>query len=179
MTRRRLFVLLVALHALVLVGWVASLEWALARAATVRVAVVQRDPRDLLRGDFVWLRFTFSQISTAALGDGARPQTGDRVWVALAPRAGLWELGAASLSRRDLPLAPGQRVLVGTLESPVWEGRVTGPPRTFNVVYGVERYYVPEGRGVPPRGTIEAELALTGDGRAFLRRVFVDGRPYP
>ncbi len=178
--RRRLFLLLIALHALVLVGWAASLEWALARAATIRVAVVQRDPRDLLRGDYVWLQFPFSEIDVAAVA-GARPERGDRMWIALAPRDGLWELAGASLTRQGLPLAPGQRVLAGRVESWVYEPppRVSGPPRRARVGYGIERYYVPEGKGTPPRGKLEAELALTDDGRPFLRRLFVDGQPYP
>jgi uncharacterized membrane-anchored protein len=45
--------------------------------------------------------------------------------------------------------------------------------------YGIGRYYVPEGKGTLPRGATEAEVALTPDGRAFLIRLFVDGRPYP
>lgn len=175
MTRRRLFVLLVVLHVLVLVGWVARLEWALARGATVRVAVLQRDPRDLLRGDYVWLQFPFSQIQLSDFA-GGRPETGDRVWIVLTPRDGLWEMTAASLARASLPLAPGQRVLMGKVSYAVYAR--SGPERV-NVEYGIERYYVPEGKGTPPQGKIEAELVLTDDGRPFLRRLLVDGRPYP
>lgn len=58
--RTRLFVGLVAIHALVLVGWAAALEWEIARASRIRLAVVQRDPRDLLRGVYVDLRFSRS-----------------------------------------------------------------------------------------------------------------------
>ncbi|OLB51361.1 MAG: hypothetical protein AUH99_07455 [Candidatus Rokubacteria bacterium 13_2_20CM_2_70_11] len=137
--RRRLFLLFIALHALVLVGWVVSLEWAVARGATIRVAVAQRDPRDLLR-------------------------TG------------------ASLTREALPLTPGARILVGRVDYPLVQvpEPTGGRPQAVHVVYGIERYYVPEGKGTPPRGQkLEAELALTADGRPFLRRLFVDGRPYP
>ena len=173
--RRRLFVLLVALHALVLVGWAASLEWALARAATIRVAVVQRDPRDLLRGDYIWLEYRFSEIPVSAFAGQRRPQTGDRVWIALVPRDGVWEMTAASLARAAL--GPGQRVLAGKVEYEV--GRSGGAQRV-RVRYGIERYYVPEGKGRPPRWEkIEAELALTEGGRPLLTRIFLDGRPYP
>ena len=177
--RRRLFLLLVALHALVLVGWAASLEWALARAATIRVAVVQRDPRDLLRGDYIWLEYRFAEIPVSAIAGPRRPQTGDRVWVALAPRDGIWEMMAASLARETLPLVPGQRVLAGTVEWEIPAGR-SGEAVRVRVRYGIERYYVPEGKGRPPRwDKMEAELALTEGGRPFLTRLFLDGRPYP
>ncbi len=180
--RRRLFLLFIALHALVLVGWVVSLEWAVARGATIRVAVAQRDPRDLLRGDYVWLQFAFSEIPPSAFAAPARPNADDRVWVALAPHEGVWELTGASLTREALPLTPGARILVGRVDYPLVQvpEPTGGRPQAVHVVYGIERYYVPEGKGTPPRGQkLEAELALTADGRPFLRRLFVDGRPYP
>jgi uncharacterized membrane-anchored protein len=52
-------------------------------------------------------------------------------------------------------------------------------PARLRVDYGIGRYYVPEGKGTLPRGNTEAEVALTRDGRAFLIRLFVDGRSYP
>ncbi len=170
--RRLLFLLVVALQAAALIGWAASLEWARARAVKVRLEVVQRDPRDLLRGDFVWLNYKVSEVAFSAFvspPSGARP--GDRVYVALAPKGAVHEAAAASLSREALPLPPGHRLLVGTLQ--------LSNPRGIHVLYGIERYYVPEGKGNPPRGKIEAEVALTADGRPFLTRLFVDGRPYP
>ncbi len=181
MTRRSLFALLVTLHVLVLLGWMARLEWALARAATIRVAVLQRDPRDLLRGDYVWLQFPFSEVPLTALAGGGRPEVGDHVWVALAPRGDVWELAATSVRRRDLPVGAGQRVLRGRVQYWVFEppARAGSQPQRVHLEYGIESYYVPEGKGAPPRGKLEAELAVTDDGRAFLRRLFVDGRPYP
>ena len=170
--RRRLFLLAVVVHAAVLIGWAASLETARAPAVAVRLEVVQRDPRDLLRGDYVWLNFKVSSIPLAAFTPSPhRAGPGDRVYVALAPAGATYEVVAASLSREALPLRPGHLLLVGTVQSP--------SPQGVHVLYGIERYYVPEGKGNPPRGKIEAEVALTPDGRPFLNRLYVDGRPYP
>ena len=172
--RRRLFVALVVLHALVLAGWAASLERTLARATTVRLEIVQRDPRDLLRGDYVWLNYRISEVPLAAFS-GRRPAYGDRVWVALAPKDGGWQVAGASLA--PLAPAPGQRLIVGRSHGDVYRAR--GQPDHVRVAYGIERYYVPEGKGTAPRGKLEAEVALADDGRPFLTRLFVDGRPYP
>lgn len=49
----------------------------------------------------------------------------------------------------------------------------------MHVFYGIEHYYVREGKGTPPRGKMEAEVALTADGTPLLTRLFVNGRPYP
>jgi len=169
--RRRLFLAAVVLHGLVLLGWAGALERERATATPIRLAVVQRDPRDLLRGDYVTLNYAISDVPLHLFA-GPRPSSGGRrVWVLLEPRGAVWEAVAASLERARLSLAPGQRVIVGTL---LWGG-----PRGARVEYGIERYYVPEGKGTPPGGRIEAEVRLTADGRPHLARLFVDGRPYP
>jgi uncharacterized membrane-anchored protein len=169
--RARLFVAAVVLHAVVLVGWAAGLEWDLARSPRIRLAVAQRDPRDLLRGMYVDLRFEIDEIPAGML-TGAPPEPGERIWVTLAPKdGGVYRAVAASRSA----VAPGadQRVIVGRV---LWS---PGPPRPVSVRYGIERFYVPERASTVPRGQLEAEIALTAAGRPFLTRLFVAGRPYP
>ena len=165
--RRRLYVAIVAVHAVFLLAWAGSLEWSRATATTIRLDVVERDPRDLLRGDYVTLAYRISTLPPGALPTGSVPP-GGRVWVALAPDGETWRVAAAAPTREALALGPGQRLIAGTL------GRGGA-----QVVYGIERYYVPEGKGTPPRGRIEAEVALAADGRPHLLRLLVDGRPYP
>ena len=171
--RRGLFIAAVLVQALVLVAWSAGLEWELAGAERIRLEVVQRDPRDLLRGDYVWLQFVIADIPLETIA-GGRPDYGDRVWVTLRPQDNVYTLAAASRS----PVAPGpdQRVIVGRVQS---LSNASGRGPEVHIVYGIERLYMPEGRGVLPRGRVEAEIALAEGGRPFLTRVFVDGRPYP
>ncbi len=172
--RRRLFVLGIVIQAAVLIGWAASLEWARAGAVTIRLETAPVDPRELLRGDYVLLSYKISEIPLSAFV-GERPgndHIGFPVYVALVPRGGFHEAVAASVDPARLALEPGQLRLVGTLN---WQ--IQG--RGAHVTYGIERYYVPEGKGVLPRGKIEAEVAVTADGRPFLTRILVDGRPYP
>jgi uncharacterized membrane-anchored protein len=176
--RRRLFLGLVVLQTVVLLGWAATLELARARAALVRLEVVPVDPRDLLRGDYVALRYAISTLKDAQLV-GRRPEWSDvdqTVYVALAPKDGVHVVAAASLDRRALTLGPGQLLIVGRLRHAAGSRASSGP---LGVEYGIERYYVPEGKGNLPPGRQEAEVALTADGRAFLARLFVDGKPYP
>jgi uncharacterized membrane-anchored protein len=170
--RRGLFIAAVLVQALVLVAWSASLEWELAGAERIRLEVVQRDPRDLLRGDYVSLQYVIADIPLDTIA-GGRPDYGDRVWVTLTAQDNVYALVAASRA----PVAPGsgQRVIVGRVQS---LSNTSGRPEV-HLVYGIERLYVPEGRGLLPRGRVEAEVALAEGGRPFLTRVFVDGRPYP
>ena len=171
--RRGLFTAAVFVQALVLVAWSASLEWELAGAERIRLEVVQRDPRDLLRGDYVSLQYVIADIPLETIA-GGRPDYGDRVWVTLRLQDSVYTLAAAS--RAPVTPGPGQRVIVGRMQS---LSNTSGRRPEVHLVYGIERLYVPEGRGVLPRGKVEAEIALAEGGRPFLTRVFVDGRPYP
>lgn len=152
-----------------LVGWVATIESALARAPRIRLDVLQRDPRDLLRGDYVALRFAIDEIPEAAFGHGEAPRPGDTVWVALRPAGDGWEMASAA-TQRDAVAAADPRLI---------RGQVTSTYRGVHVDYGLGRYYVPEGRGTLPRGRLQAEIALPDGGGAYLTRLFIDGRPYP
>jgi uncharacterized membrane-anchored protein len=167
--RTRVFVGAVVIHALVLVGWAAGLEWEIVRASRIRLAVAQRDPRDLLRGVYVDLRFEINEIP-ASMIVGDRPGPGDPIWVTLAAKDGVYAAVAASRT----PPTPGldQRVIAGHVHGYLGS-------RVLTVQYGIERLYVPERAGAVPRGKLEAEIALSPGGRPFLTRLFVDGRPYP
>jgi len=170
--RTRLFVAAVVVQALVLLGWAANLEWALARSPRIRLAVAQRDPRDLLRGTYVDLRFEIQEIPATLLTPGALPEPGDSLWVILAPKGDVY--GAVAVSRTPPTLEPGQYVIAGRAR---WFS--SGASRPLNVEYGIEHYYVPETAGTVPPGKLQAEIAVTRNGRPFLTRLFVDGRPYP
>ncbi|PYM18062.1 MAG: hypothetical protein DMD81_06920 [Candidatus Rokuibacteriota bacterium] len=170
--RRNLFIAAVVLQFVVLIGWVASLERALASASLIRLDVAPVDPRDLLRGDYVRLRYGISSVPADLFTPPfSGEHWGETVYVVLAARDRAWTAVAASLTRGRVALGPGQRVIIGKIAS--------GSAPTVTVTYGIERLYVPEGKGTLPRGVIQADVALTADGRPFLKRVFVDGRPYP
>jgi len=179
MTRRRLFVALVVVHALVLLGWGATLERARARAAHVLLEVLPVDPRDLVRGDYITLGYAIAGLTDTPFV-GRRPDWNDvgyPVYVALASKGDVHVVVAASLERSALPLDGGRRLIVGRLMYAPQLGRASGAP--LRVQYGVERYYVPEGKGILPPGLRDAEVLLTDEGRAYLVRLFINGRPYP
>jgi uncharacterized membrane-anchored protein len=131
------------------------------------------DPRDLLRGDYVILNYKISDVPlsvftparTNALADGTS------IYVALAPMGtnGFYEIIRASTE----PLGPvaGQVLMQGN--SRHW----WGGSGSVRVEYGLERYYVREGTG-NPRGKLTVQAAVSKSGRATIKEVFVDGKPY-
>lgn len=70
-------------------------------------------------------------------------------------------------------LGPNELWVRGRIEYPV---RNVEPP-LVHVAYGIERYFVPQGKGRPRGGRIEVEAAVGANHRLYLRRVLVDGRP--
>lgn len=134
------------------------------------------DPRDLLRGDYVRLGYAISTLDRSLFSDqdaAAGPDGG--VMVRLAPgEDGLWH--AVGARPAGAPAAVGD---AGTVEI---AGRIDGDPRgspTVRVIYGIERFYLPEGQGRPIERDLSVRpfrmlVAVGEDGEAQIK-AFFDG----
>ena len=129
--------------------------------------VVPVDPRDLMRGDYVILGYDISRVPPGTfLGGSASPgeRAGRTVYVVLEPdEDGRHYHGAGVVEE---PPANGPFIR-GTLEA---SGRI---------VFGIESYFVQEGKGKEYEQAVRdrrlsAEVALSRDGRAALRRLVFD-----
>jgi uncharacterized membrane-anchored protein len=159
----RLFWSVVGLQAVFLLVWAGWHEHVRSAAPVVRLKTVPVDPQDLLRGDYMILRYEISSVPPPA------PETpgaaAKEVWVLLEPRAGYHVAVGASWAP---PVAgPGQFAVKG------WRGK------QGRVDYGIETYFVPEGKGTPRFTRLEVEAAVGPAHRLQIKRVLVDGRPYP
>lgn len=166
------FSLLVAAQVAFLLGWAGYHEVVRHGAPVVVLKAKPVDPQDLLRGDYLRLRFDISDAPIeGADGHGAvSPAQSNDVWVLLEPR-GRYHV-AVRASRSSLDPGPGQ-VLVRGRMAPSFGRRSPG------IEYGIERYYVPEGRGSPRFQLMEVEAAVGFSHRLSIRRLLLDGRPYP
>jgi hypothetical protein len=132
------------------------------------------DPRDLLRGDYVILNYKISDIPPNLF---VPPLTnplshGSTVWVALSPRGEFHEIVRADISRFEPK--PGEVLVRG--KSGWWNGG-RNVEREVRVEYGLERYYVREGTG-EPRGKLTVQAVVPASGRASIKQVLLDGKPY-
>ena len=163
----KLAALWVALQVLLLAGWAWREEGRQAEGTLVLVQPEPVDPRDLLRGQYLELRYAFS--SPARLGelapDAGLLESGQEVWVRLGPQDGLHVPLGASLERPG-DLAPDEVAL---------RGRVEG----WQCLFGIERYYVPEGSETPAVGDTLVELRIGDDGEARIEGLFVNGQRWP
>ena len=97
------------------------------------------DPRDLLYGDFVRLRYGISEVPLTLWRDAAPPRRRQSVYVLLAtgPDSLSSAIGVYAAAPRP---AANQAVLRGWLTDVY--------PHSLGLRYGLERYYVPEGSGL-------------------------------
>ncbi|HEX2839904.1 GDYXXLXY domain-containing protein [Hyphomicrobium sp.] len=139
--------------------------------------VIPVDPRDLFRGDYVILGYTFG---TGEIRVPKATVQGDKVYVTLKPgtAAGQWEVVSAS-DKLTEPSDPAQVVLKGIVSyvsAPPAEGEL---PKA-SVHYGIESYFVPEGTGRELEQKvrdkkISALLAVGKSGEVAIKGLMVDG----
>jgi uncharacterized membrane-anchored protein len=125
-------------------GWGALLLTSHRDAATVWLETAPVDPRDLLSGHYVALRYAIAAPDTGDCAALRAEAAGGQLFVALAPsgRTVATTQGPAALVEavrcQATPPEPGAGVtwIVGTLAAPGGDG--------FTLQFGIERFYVPE-----------------------------------
>ncbi len=162
-TPSRWFWSVVTAQAAFLLAWAGWHEQVRAHAPVIRLKTAPVDPQDLLRGDYMILRYEISNVPPPAETARVSSRSGE-FWVVLEPRDGFH--AAVRTSWEEPKVAPPQ------IAVKAWHGAA-------GVAYGIENFYVPEGKGTPNFKTIEVDAAVSPTRRLYLKHVLVDGRPYP
>lgn len=172
----RWFFVVVAAQAAFLLGWAGYHEWIRSGAEVILVKGRPVDPRDLLRGDYMILGYEISVLPATVVKSGAGQadfKVGEELWVLLEKRGAYHEVVAAGRERPHS--GAGQILARATVTYPGIAGAAGGT----RVEYGIERFFVPEGKGTPRFQKLEVELSVSPQHRLYIRRVILDGRTYP
>lgn len=171
---RRAFIFIGVLWLALVGALIALKEYTVQTGQEVLLRTVPVDPRDLFRGDYVILRYEISRLDPATLETdfdaervaerrGGEPTT---VYTALAVREGYAEATGLFFRR------PSGLYLKGTT-------RPAGQGRRWEIDYGIESYFVPEGRGreiEARRGEeIDVRVAVDEFGRAVILGLVIGG----
>lgn len=162
-------------------GVLVSMVWGrvslLKTGREISADVVPVDPRDIFRGDYVVLAYSFSVVTqqAAPLPEGAHEN--GPIYVTLAPDGTNWKAVGMSLAYPD-SVDPANVVLKGRVDQ-VWarpEGGNDGRVR-----FGIESYFVPEGTGLEiekmvREKKVRAILAVGQDGTAAVKALEADGK---
>ncbi|HTH50245.1 MAG TPA: GDYXXLXY domain-containing protein [Candidatus Limnocylindria bacterium] len=167
--KARLLIMVLALQTVVIAGLAFWHESALHTGIEILLETAPVDPRDLLRGDYVILSYKVGAVRRDRFISPPENdvKAGRDIWVALKKPGEFYEVDRASFT----PLVPDS-------EEVVLRGKTAWAVRdSVQVEYGLERYYVREGTG-NPRGKLTVKAVVAGSGRAQIKEVFLNGKPY-
>lgn len=156
---------ILGLQIVVLLGWAGYHEFVRQTALTVRLKTLPVDPRDILRGDYMTLNYEISRPDQAMVPPSG---IGDRVFVVLKPGRGFHEIEQILVEE---PAPEDTRLWV---RATTW-GAVDNP----RLVYGIEQFFVPEGRGTPEFTSLEVEASVSATHHLYIRRLWLDGKAFP
>ncbi len=148
----------------------------------ITLDVVPVDPRSLFRGDYVRLGYDINRLDAKLMPEAERKGTDPRrsgtLYVTLKRGAdGKWQPNAV---RHELVAAhPEDEVVLKARYPHAWALSGTAP---IGVSYGIERFYVPETRGLElekdaREKRISVVVAVDKAGNAAIKRLLVDGQP--
>lgn len=169
-TTTRWFGILVLAQAAFLLTWAGYHEVVRQHAPVLLLKGRPVDPQDLLRGDYLMLNYDISDVALPVSHEGAGQ--GADIWVLLERRERYHVVVRAA--RERLTPAAGQ-ILVRGVQVYDWRSGRT----TAHVAYGIERYFVPEGKGSPRFKVLEVEVSVSPEHRLYVKRVLLDGQPFP
>ena len=165
---------IVAAQAAFLFAWAGYHEFVRQHAPVILLKGRPVDPQDLLRGDYMTMGYeiNFPSIAESATNQGTGNSVGNDAWVLLEQRGKYHEV--VQTGHEWLQPGPGQVLVRGSFG---YDFRRVGEVRRIN--YGIERYFVPEGKGSPRFTLVEIEVSVSPAHRLYIKRVLLDGKSYP
>lgn len=182
MTGRKLIAsaLVLALLQIGFLGWIIAGHAAILRNGTeVLLKVEPVDPRDLLRGDYIYLSYEISRIPVSLIANIPAGQTSSEdgpVVTRLGKDAdGYWRAKSVWLGKPPEAAVEGE-VDIGGHISAGWN---LTPDTTLSADYGIERFYLPEGEGLAIERDMRVRpfgvrVAVAKDGKAQIKAL-MDG----
>ncbi|MDO9513642.1 MAG: GDYXXLXY domain-containing protein [Elusimicrobiota bacterium] len=165
MSRKNITFCIAGLWLVLALGLIGYKQRILATGIKVLLETVPVDPRDFLRGDYVILRYKISSLS--GIPGKSDFKRGDRVYVKLEPGAEYWEAVAMKAKNE---IERGDVVIKGKIQ------------RGGVVKYGIESYFVPEGKGreieknMAGRSKVAVEVIVDKNGNGIINKLFIDGQ---
>ena len=158
---RLAFLGIVVFQLLILLGLIGFNEATLAFGKSVVLQAGPVDPRDLFRGDYVTLRYEISTISS--IPGLKNVDEGDKVYVYLEQNGDVWKATKCS-----------------TAFHPEWDVFIAGEVVNHRIQYGIESYFVPEGKGwdIQRADDIKVRVSINRLGKATIQGLILDGVPF-
>ncbi|TSC63908.1 MAG: hypothetical protein G01um1014106_342 [Parcubacteria group bacterium Gr01-1014_106] len=168
MTGKKVYLLLGVFWVAIIGGFILIKEYTLRSGQEVLLKVAPVDPRDLFRGDYVALRYDISSIDPRSVTGGKELfEAGDRIYI------GLRMEGKYATAVSIHKAVPQDSLFIrGTIEHASAENLI--------VQYGIESYFVPEGRGEEIEKhlgrNVDVKVSIDRFGTALIKSLLIDGK---
>lgn len=151
----------------------------MSNSETVLLKTIPVDPRDLLRGDYVILRYVIADPDNipASIEIPTDRATTLYVWLEKDSQ------GVASVKKVTKEEPPkGTLYVTGTIESS-FKGVSSWWDNRRDIKFGIEKYFVPEGKGRPIENAMRSrnenevlvEVSLSPKGNALIKNLRING----
>lgn len=168
------FWIVIVLQIAVLLAIIGAHAYTLATGKPVLLKTLPVDPRSLFQGNYMELSYEISRVPfTPPKGTSQWDLWGKTVYVVLEKKGRYWQAVRASATPPEL--APGQVLIKGTAGY-LERGKL-------GVRYGIETLFISEKTaeegGGRLSGQLDVEVAVTADGDALIKRIFLRGKQVP
>lgn len=170
MRRNKLFILIGIFWLIIIIGFIVTKEFTLRTGKEVLLKTVPVDPRDLFRGDYVLLRYEISNLHlNNIITDYTDFKIGDKIYVALKKENGY---GIVSKISRNTP--KNKELFLKGITKNVRD-------KSLIVEYGIESYFVPEGKGkeierIREGKKLDVKVSIDRFGNVAIRSLLTDGK---
>jgi uncharacterized membrane-anchored protein len=176
------FAFAVGIQVLILLTVIAYKLAILSGGTEVFLRIQPVDPRDPLRGDYAVFSYDISNVAGYYFKNGS-VSNGETVYVTLTKSGKYWRVGNASEQKpKEGVFLKGKVNRDGSNNSfDSLSGR-TGRNENIHLEYGIENYFIPEGKGRNFSFTNKEAGALVridNNGNAVLDKIYVDDKPWP
>jgi uncharacterized membrane-anchored protein len=187
MNQKKIFYLTIIFWLLIFSGFILYKEYTLRTGTEVVLKTEPVDPRDLFRGDYVTLNYEISTLDLEEIqAEDLYFDYNDRIYLALALENGY---GVPKKIYRNPP--DDELYIKGTVKEVIydWEAyedsSITEEPylKELRVEYGIESYFVPEGRGIEiesqqwtGREGVDVKVVVDRYGNAVIKSLLIDGQ---
>lgn len=170
MRKNKVLLLIGILWLIIIVGFITTKEFTLRTGEQILLKTVPVDPRDLFRGDYVILRYEISTLNLNKVpSDYLYFESRDKVYVALQKENGY------GVPLKIYKNNPAKKILfIKGIVKDIHE-------KELLVEYGIESYFVPEGKGKEIEKIIrdkklDAKVLIDRFGNAAIKTLLMDDK---
>jgi uncharacterized membrane-anchored protein len=187
MNQKKILYLTIVFWLLIFSGFIAFKEYTLRTGKEVILKTEPIDPRDIFRGDYVNLNYNISTLDLNSIqADGSYFDYNDKIYLALEVKDGY------GVPRKIYRTPPENELYIkGKVTNVIrdWKTDEAGNTieeeniSTLMVNYGIESYFVPEGKGLELERNqltgeekVDVKVVIDKFGNAVIKSLLIDGK---